>query len=278
MHRGDKVAKRFYWLKLKDDFFRQKEVKKLRRVAGGDTLTIIYLKMQLLSIRNGGIIEYEETEESLEEQLGLELDEEIENVKLTIMYLKSNNLIEQLDENEYLLNKVPELIGSESDAAERMRKMREGKRNKVTIACNEVTPLLQDVRACYTEKRDKRKEKDIELDKKHIEQQVAQIWNRYPLKKGKAAAIKKIPKLIEQYSYEQLIRCIERYELGLQKETWRKPQNGSTFFNSGYVDYLDENYQEGVRANGNGYTGTNTENSEPLRDEFEEYAKRHGIQ
>lgn len=83
-----------------------------------------------------------------------------------------------------------------------------------------------------------------EENKKHIEQQVAHVWNRYPLKKGKATAIKKIPKLIEQYSYEQLIRCIERYELGLQKETWRKPQNGSTFFNSGYVDYLDGNYQE----------------------------------
>ena len=25
-------------------------------------------------------------------------------------------------------------------------------------------------------------------------------------------------------------------------EEWRKPQNGSTFFNSGYVDYLDNNY------------------------------------
>jgi hypothetical protein len=83
-----------------------------------------------------------------------------------------------------------------------------------------------------------------EENKKHIEQQVAHVWNRYPLKKGKATAIKKIPKLIEQYSYEQLIRCIERYELGLKKETWRKPQNGSTFFNSGYVDYLDGNYQE----------------------------------
>lgn len=83
-----------------------------------------------------------------------------------------------------------------------------------------------------------------EENKKHIVQQVDTVWARYPLKKGKAAAIKKIPKLIEKYGYEQLIRCIERYEVGLQKETWRKPQNGSTFFNNGYVDYLDENYQE----------------------------------
>ena len=96
---------------------------------------------------------------------------------------------------------------------------------------------------CIKNEKESKNEKNEE-NKKHIEQQVAHVWNRYPLKKGKAAAIKKIPKLIEHYSYEQLIRCIERYELGLQKETWRKPQNGSTFFNSGYVDYLDENYQE----------------------------------
>ena len=31
--------KKYYWLKLKEDFFRQKEIKKLRKIAGGDTYT-----------------------------------------------------------------------------------------------------------------------------------------------------------------------------------------------------------------------------------------------
>ena len=44
--------KKYYWLKLKDDFFRDKKMKKLRNIAGGDTYTIIYLKMQLLSLKN----------------------------------------------------------------------------------------------------------------------------------------------------------------------------------------------------------------------------------
>lgn len=38
------MAKRYYWLKLPDGFFRQKAIKKLRKIAGGDTYTIIYLK------------------------------------------------------------------------------------------------------------------------------------------------------------------------------------------------------------------------------------------
>ena len=43
--------KRYYWLKLKDDFFRQPKIKKLRQIAGGDTYTVIYLKLQLLSLQ-----------------------------------------------------------------------------------------------------------------------------------------------------------------------------------------------------------------------------------
>jgi len=41
-------------------------------------------------------------------------------------------------------------------------------------------------------------------------------------------------------------RAVNRYLSELEKDSsWRKPQNGSTFFNSGYVDYLDANYVPG---------------------------------
>lgn len=150
-------AKRYYWLKLKTDFFNTREVKKLRKVAGGDTYTIIYLKMQLLSIKGGGVIKYEGTEEHFDEQLALELDEEIENIRMTLAFLHQNMMIEPLSNDEYLLNQVPELIGSETTAAERMRKYRNGE-------CNIVTPLLQPVTKSYTEI-EIEKELDIELEK-----------------------------------------------------------------------------------------------------------------
>ena len=41
--------KRYYWLKLDRGFFDQKEIKLLRKIAGGDTYTIIYLKLLLAS-------------------------------------------------------------------------------------------------------------------------------------------------------------------------------------------------------------------------------------
>ena len=39
-----------------------------------------------------------------------------------------------------------------------------------------------------------------------------------------------------------MARCIERYKSS--KEHWKEWQHGSTFFNSGYVDYLDENWAQ----------------------------------
>ena len=80
------MSKRYYWLKLKNDFFNQREIKKLRRIAGGDTFTIIYLKMQLLSIQSEGVLKFEGTEESLSEQLALELDEDEDTIKLTLAF------------------------------------------------------------------------------------------------------------------------------------------------------------------------------------------------
>ena len=114
--------KMLYWLKLHKDFFSQKHIKKLRKMAGGDTYTIIYLKMQLLSLQNQGRILYDGVEETLEEELALELDEEVENVKMTLLYLQSQRLVEFIQSDEISLSEVEQNILSESKSAERVRK------------------------------------------------------------------------------------------------------------------------------------------------------------
>lgn len=69
------------------------------------------------------------------------------------------------------------------------------------------------------------------------------LWKLYPRKEGKQKAFEKIPSLLEKYGHEQLERCIERYKL-TKKFRDGYIQQGSTFFSSGYFDYLDENYEE----------------------------------
>lgn len=127
------MGKKYFWLKLKDDFFNQKEIKMLRRVAGGDTYTIIYLKMLLLSLKNDGKIYYDGIAENMIEETALEIDEDIENVQITFTYLLKKGLIETVHEDEIEMTNIASMIGSETDAAVRKRRQRlKEKRDIVT--------------------------------------------------------------------------------------------------------------------------------------------------
>ncbi len=125
------AEKRYYWLKMKENWFSEPIIKKLRKIAGGDTFTIIYLKMQLMSIKNEGYIEYEGIEPSFEEEIALKLDEDVDNVVVTINYLKSLSLmVECNEENKFFLVEASNNIGSEGQSAERKRKFDEKKKQK----------------------------------------------------------------------------------------------------------------------------------------------------
>lgn len=119
--------KRFYWLKLKEDFFRQKEIKKLRRIAGGDVFTIIYLKMLLRAMKDGGKLYFEGVEDNFASELALDIDEDEDNVKMTVAFLMANGILVQNQPDEYELLTVDEMTGSECDSAHRVRKLRERK-------------------------------------------------------------------------------------------------------------------------------------------------------
>lgn len=151
------MGKRYYWLKLPDDFFRQKPIKKLRRIAGGDTYTIIYLKMLLVSLKNEGKLFFDGVEENFTEEIALELDEEEENVKVTVQFLMAQGLLQLIDESEYELTECSRMVGSESASAERMRRLRDKKTSQCDIGVTQQLHL-SDV------------EKEIEIDKdKEIE-------------------------------------------------------------------------------------------------------------
>ena len=67
-------------------------------------------------------------------------------------------------------------------------------------------------------------------------------WQYYPNKRGKGQVSEKSKERLMSHGWDNVKRAIDRYLEDLKKDEWRHAQNGSTFFNSGYIDYLDENY------------------------------------
>ena len=128
-------CKRYYWLKLKDDFFRSKRIKKLRKMERGDTLVILYLKLQLIAMKNEGVIVYTALEPSFEEELALELDEDADTVRTLLAYLQNVGLAERKEEKQFFFPYAVENTGSETGNARRVRRQRERKRAE-TLQCN----------------------------------------------------------------------------------------------------------------------------------------------
>ena len=266
MEKEKEMAKKYYWLKLKDNFFNQKEVKKLRRIAGGDTYTIIYLKMQLLSIKKDGIIEFEGTEKDLAEQLSYEIDEDLNNIQVTLSFLKVNNLIEEISENNFLLTKVPDCIGKEGASAERVRRHRERKallekeKEQKMLQCNgEVTNSNNDVIKSNTEI-EKEKEIEIETDnnisKDIFINKVVSEWNSIgvsPIKFIRGTRQKMLNARIKEYSEEGVLQAINNIKhsdflKGQNKNSWvitidwfLKPNN--------FIKVYEDNYNSKKKTN-----------------------------
>lgn len=162
------MAKRYYWLKLPKDFFEDKAIKRLRQIAGGDTYTIIYLKMLLKSMEDDGKLFYEGIEDTICDEIALDINESADDVQVTISYLEKKGLLVVTD-SEVELTQLTEMVGSETDKAELMRKLRsKANSNNVTEISNNVTKALPTVTKCYTEKeieKEKSRE-DTEIDTK----------------------------------------------------------------------------------------------------------------
>lgn len=151
-------TKRYFWLKLKEDFFNQKEIKLLRKIAGGDTYTIIYLKLLLLSLKNDGKIYFDGLTDEFSEEVALEIDESVENVQVTMQFLQKKGLIafDTEHQDEFELTNIASMIGSETDKAAMMRRKRAREKEQKQLNGNNVTAELPDR---YTEI-----EKEIEID------------------------------------------------------------------------------------------------------------------
>lgn len=134
------MGKRYYWLKLPEDFFGDKAIKRLRKIAGGDTYVIIYLKMMLRSLKDDGYLYYDGLEEDFPAELALDLDEEEDNVQVTLNFLLQHGKLEIRSEQEYFMPDMKQSIGSETAVAERVRRCR-AKKQSEALQCN--TPETQ---------------------------------------------------------------------------------------------------------------------------------------
>ena len=149
--------KKFYWLKLKRDFFKRHDIRIIEEMPNGKDYILFYLKMLLESIDHEGELRFSETIPYNEQMLSVITNTNIDIVKSAMKIFIDLHMIDILDDSTIYMAEVLKLTGSETAGAARVRKHR---KTQKALQCN------TDETKCNTEKElEKEKEKEKELEK-----------------------------------------------------------------------------------------------------------------
>jgi predicted phage replisome organizer len=256
-----KQEKTRYWLKLDKDFLKSPHIKVIKSMPNGKDYVLFYLSLMLESVESIGHLKFTDLIPYNYEMLSALTDTNIDIVRNAVKVFESLGLIQILDDGTIFVTQVAEMTGKRSESADRVAKFRANKNAKALLVtkCNDNIDI-QSIK--YKEDNTSNKvslsknsdTKNSSTDNNiNINSAFESVWKLYPNKKGKGKVSDKAKKTLFDKGEEQIKRCIERYLKELKKDEWRHPQNGSTFFTSGYVDYLDENYTDKKEVKNSGY-------------------------
>ena len=115
---------RYYYLQLKDDIFSSRRIKKMKKMDRGDTLFVIYLKLQIIAMKHDGYLTFTGLESTFAEELALDIDETTEDVEACLDFLLKTELAEEHEEGKIFLPWAVKNSRSEGASAGRMRDKR----------------------------------------------------------------------------------------------------------------------------------------------------------
>lgn len=253
------------WIKITTDMFDNRKIKHLRRLPDGNNIVLIWVMLLTMAGRcnANGMIFLTENIPYTPKMLADELDFEESTVRLALTVLEQLNMV-VTDKGYFTIAGWEEYQNTDRLAEireyNRLAKQKSRAKQKALQAPSEdVNDMSMTSQCSHDTEEDIEEEKDLEKDikknsaaqpsKADVDAFFESIWELYPVKKGKGQVSEAKRKALFKIGFDELERAIHRYLTELKKDaSWRKPQNGSTFFNSGYVDYLDENFVPDPKA------------------------------
>ena len=129
-----------------------------------------------------------------------------------------------------------QLTDSQQASNKEVTGSQQGSNTQVTNSQQAVNKQLTTIE----EKKEKKESNKTILCNTAVEELFELLWKLYPSKKGKGKVSMAARQRLFKVGYEEMVRAIGRYKQEWEKDSsWKQMQNGSTFFTSGYVDYLD---------------------------------------
>lgn len=217
------AEKKYYWLKLKRDFFKRHDIRIVEEMPNGKDYILFYMKLLLESIDHCGQLRFSDSIPYNAQMLSVITNTNIDTVEKALKLFIELNMIEMFEDGTLLMKEVERNIGSESDSAHRVREHREKQK---ALQCNdEVTECNRCNEKCNTEiETDKEKENRVTVTATSAEEP--------PTKKPQAVGCP-YEKIIELFnsicvSYPP-VRSIEGSRKNAVTARWKSDPRISTF-------------------------------------------------
>lgn len=251
------------WIKIVTDIFDDEKILLIESLPDSDAIIVIWFKLLCFAGKqnNKGVLMLNDRIAYTDEMLATIFRRKKSTVKMALQVFEEFGMIEIVNgvitipnwEKHQTLDAYEKKKIRDKMYSQERRKKQRLIANKSDDPSSDCSP---DVVVSDKEK-EREKEEDKENNKNNVHSGASakqitnteinaffdSVWELYPVKKGKGQVSDSKRRALYKIGFEEINRAIDRYLTELQKDAaWRKPQNGSTFFNSGYVDYLDDNF------------------------------------
>ena len=153
--------KKFYWLKLKKDFFKRHDIMIIESMPNGNLICHFYLKLIVESIDHEGELRFSETKPYTPEMLSSVFRMDVEIVKLALKTLQDFELVKVTEDGTIIVEKLASMVGYESEWARKKAEWRDKKDNERTNEDN----VLKCPQNVLTKKDNVRQEIEKEIEK-----------------------------------------------------------------------------------------------------------------
>lgn len=118
-------VKKYYWLKLKKDFFKRHDIRVIEDMPNGKDYILFYLKLLVESLAHEGRLRFSDTIPYDEKMLASVTNTNIDIVRSAMKVFSQLELVDLLDDETIFMNELEEMIGAETEWAKKKRIYRE---------------------------------------------------------------------------------------------------------------------------------------------------------
>ena len=183
------MNKRYFWIKLKEDFFDSEQMDFVHEQPNGAEYLYIYLRLCLMSANNNGIVERRIGPMVMPysiAKLASAVRSTTDSVMVALNVFKQIGLVEETESGAISIPGVVDMTGSESESARKMRKVRANRKMEQALLASSQCDwdVTEKVTADNRDKRLDNRDKSIETSKKAKEKRFSVIDSIDSLKIG----------------------------------------------------------------------------------------------